>query len=44
MTGSTFEAMDVVVAKKIVNREEVWRRGGDKLTRKGTPGDAGKRF
>ena len=30
MTGSDFEAMDVVVAKIIVNREEVWRRGAKK--------------
>ena len=28
MTGSAFEAMDVVVALEIAKREEVWRRGG----------------
>ena len=41
MTGSAFEAMDVVVAKKIVNREEVWRRGGEIFTRIGQWGMTG---
>ena len=32
MPGSAFEAMYFVVAKQIVNREEVWRREGNKFT------------
>ena len=35
MTGSAFEAMDVVVACDLQKREEVWRRGGSKLSRAG---------
>ena len=44
MTGSAFEAMDIVVEKQIVNREEVWRRQGERLTWSGLQGMTGSAF
>ena len=44
MTGSAFEAMDVVVGKKMRNREEVWRREGQRLTLAGLREMTGSAF
>ena len=44
MTGSAFEAMDVVVANKIVNSEEVWKREDKKSTQQELPRMTGSAF